>query len=89
MDHVQHSTAPQYTGLLKRIQNSQHLLLMKNPENYFMLSNVAVCLNKCDILVKIIFKRVSLIFVPIRKTTIPCKNWKINRCYNAAMIASN
>lgn len=46
---------------------------MKNPENYFMLSNIVVCLNKRDVLPKIIKTRVYLIFGAIRKTTIPCK----------------
>lgn len=69
-----HSTAPQYTKLLKRIQNSQYLLVMKNPENYFMLSNVAVCLkiNETYYLKK--KKKVYLIFGTTMKTSIPIKS---------------
>lgn len=50
---------------------------MKNSENYFMLSNVAVCLNKRDIPVKIIKKKVYLIFGAVRKTTILVKTRKL------------
>lgn len=47
---------------------------MKNPENYFMLSNVAVCLkiNETYYLKK--KKKVYLIFGTTMKTSIPIKS---------------
>lgn len=71
------------------MQNSKYLLLMKNSENYFMLSNVAVCLNKRDIPVKIIKKKGLFNLWGCKENYHTCKNQKVNRCYNASMIASN